>query len=147
MLETGAFVTGACVATAVPPVDRRFGIVDGACETGAVLSADPADGAVMVACLGRLVNLRWSERASGWAGTGAVGATVPGSPDRKSESWRWIRLWWRAGCCSAADRRDAAQISSSPSSKHMRMKWERRKSCWCEDFTGVFPQAETRLAW
>jgi hypothetical protein len=65
MLETGAFVTGACVATAVPPVDRRFGIVDGACETGAVLSADPADGAVMVACLGRLVNLRWSERASG----------------------------------------------------------------------------------
>lgn len=65
VLETGAFVTGACVATTVPPVDRRFGIVDGACERGAVLCADPADGAVMVACLGRLVNFRWSERASG----------------------------------------------------------------------------------
>ena len=65
VLETGAFVTGACVAIAVPPVDRRFGNVDGACESGAVLCADPADGAVMVACLGRLVNFRWSERASG----------------------------------------------------------------------------------
>jgi len=76
-----------CGVIAVPTIDRRFGTVAGA-ERGPVLSLEPADGAVTIACPGRLVNFRWSERAVDADGAGAVGVTVLGSTGPLSDSWR-----------------------------------------------------------
>jgi hypothetical protein len=71
-------------AIAVPAIDRRFGTVAGAGERGLVL--EPADGAVTIACPGRLVNFRWSERAVDADGVGVAGVTVLGSRGLLSDS-------------------------------------------------------------
>lgn len=90
-------VKGACRASADTPVDRRLslgvGTADGGCEGEGVLCVRPADGEVTTPCPGRLVNLRWSERAVDADGEGDAGATALGSAGLESDSWRWIKLW------------------------------------------------------
>jgi hypothetical protein len=89
-------VKGACRASADTPVDRRLslgvGTADGGCEGEEVLCVRPADGEVTTPCPGRLVNLRWSERAVDGDGAGDAGATALGSTGLESDSWRWIKL-------------------------------------------------------
>jgi hypothetical protein len=85
-------VRGACRESADTPVDRRLsldvGIVDGGCEGREVLCVRPPDGEVTTPCPGRLVNLRWSERAVDGDGEGDAGSTALGSTGLESDSWR-----------------------------------------------------------
>lgn len=85
-------VKGAWRASADTPVDRRLslgvGTVDGGCEGEGALCVRPPDGEVTTPCPGRLVNLRWSERAVDGDGAGDAGATAFGSTGLESDSWR-----------------------------------------------------------
>ena len=79
-----------CLASADTPVNDwlslRTGAVEGAGESGSVLVT--VDGAVTVACPGRLVNLRGRVRVPDVEVEGDVGAGVLGSMVLESVSWR-----------------------------------------------------------
>ena len=80
----------ACWVSADTPVDERLslrtGAVDGGGDSDSVLVT--VDGAVTVACPGRLVNFRGRVRVLDVEAEGDVGAGVLGSTVLESVSWR-----------------------------------------------------------